>query len=121
MEKQDIITPVKFADWAAPIVPVEKRDNGMRVCGDYKLPVNKVTKMEVYPIPKINKMLASLTGGQKFSKLNLSNAYQQIQLEEASQKYVMVNTHKGFFFQYKRLPFGVASVPALFQPPQDSS
>ena len=74
MEKQDIITPVKFADWAAPIVPVEKRDGGMRVCGDYKLTVNKVTKMEVYPIPKINKMFASLTGGQKFSKLNLSNA-----------------------------------------------
>ena len=119
LEKQDIITPVKFADWAAPIVPVEKRDGSVRVCGDYKLTVNKVAKTEVYPIPRINEMFASLAGGLKFSKLDLSNAYQQIQLEEGSQKYVTVNTHKGLF-QYKRLPFGVASAPALFQRTMES-
>ena len=119
LEKQDIIIPVKFADWAAPIVPVEKRDGSVRVCGDYKLTVNKVAKTEVYPIPRINEMFASLAGGLKFSKLDLSNAYQQIQLEEGSQKYVTVNTHKGLF-QYKRLPFGVASAPALFQRTMES-
>ena len=64
-------------------------------------------------------MFASLAGGLKFSKLDLSNAYQQIQLEEGSQKYVTVNTHKGLF-QYKRLPFGVASAPALFQRTMES-
>ena len=69
LEKQDIITPVKFADWAAPIVPVEKRDGSVRLCGDYKLTVNKVAKTEVYPIPKIKEVFASLAGGQKFSKL----------------------------------------------------
>ena len=47
----------------------------MRVCGDYKLTVNKVAKTKVYPIPEINEMFASLAGGQKFSKLDLSNAY----------------------------------------------
>ena len=64
-------------------------------------------------------MFASLAEGLKFSKLDLSNAYQQIQLEEGSQKYVTVNTHKGLF-QYKRLPFGVASAPALFQRTMES-
>ena len=59
-------------------------------------------------------MFASPAGGHKFSKLDSSNAYQQIQLEEGSQKYVTVNTHKGLF-QCKRLPFGIASAPALFQ------
>ena len=29
LEKEDIITPVKFSDWAAPIVPVEKRDGSV--------------------------------------------------------------------------------------------
>ena len=80
LEKQDIITPVKFSDWAAPIVPVEKHDGSVRVCGDYKLTVNRVDKTEVYPIPKINEMFSSLAGG-KFSKLDLSHAYQQIELE----------------------------------------
>ena len=55
LEKQDIITPVKFSDWAAPIVPVEKRDNSVRVCGDYKLTVNRFAKTEVYPIPRLTK------------------------------------------------------------------
>ena len=119
LERQDIIAPVIFSDWAAPIVPVEKRDGSVRICGDYKLTVNRVSKTEVYPIPKIKEMFASLAGGKKFSKLDLSHAYQQIQLEEESQKYVTVNTHKGLF-QYKRLPFGVASAPALFQRTMES-
>jgi hypothetical protein len=78
-------------------VPVEKRDGSVRICGDYKLTVNRVSKTEVYPIPKIKEIFASLTGGKKFSKLDLSHAYQQIQLEEESQKYLTVNTHKGSF------------------------
>ena len=73
----------------------------------------------MYPIPKIKEMFASLAGGEKFSKLDLSHAYQQIQLEEESQKYVTMNMHKGLF-QYKRLPFGVASAPALFQRTMES-
>lgn len=119
LEKQNIITPVMFSEWAAPVVPVEKRDGSVRICGDYKLTVNRVAKTEVYPIPKIKEMFASLAGGKKFSKLDLSHAYQQIELEEESQKYLTVNTHKGLF-QYKRLPFGVASAPALFQRTMES-
>ena len=44
----------------------------------------------------------------------MSQAYQQIELDELSKKYVVINTHKGLF-QYNRLPFGVSSVPAIFQ------
>ena len=111
LERQDIITPVTFSDWAAPIVPVEKWDGSVRVCGDYKLTVNKVAKTEVYPLPRIKEMFTLLAGGKKFSKLDLSHAYQQIEMDE-SQKYLTVNTHKGLF-QYKRLPFVVASAPAV--------
>ena len=43
----------------------------------------------------------------------------QLQLEEESRKYVIVNTHRGLF-EYTRLPFGVASAPALFQKTMDT-
>ena len=69
LEKQVIITPVKFSDWAAPIVPVKKRDGSVRVCSDYKLIVNGVAKIEVYPTPKIKEMFSSLTGGKKLGPL----------------------------------------------------
>ena len=49
-----------------------------------------------------------------FTKLDLSQTYQQVTLDETSQKYVVINTHLRLF-KYKRLPFGVASGPAIFQ------
>ncbi|XP_061564077.1 uncharacterized protein K02A2.6-like [Cololabis saira] len=113
--QQKIMQPVKYAEWAAPIVPVLKPDNSVRICGDYKLTVNRVSKLEKYPIPKVEDLFASLSGGQKFTKLDMSHAYHQIPLEEESKKkYVTINTHKGLF-TYNVLPFGVSSSPAIFQ------
>ena len=41
----------------------------------------------------------------RFSKLDLADAYLQIELDEASSKMVVINTHRGLY-QYRRLPFG---------------
>ena len=76
LTNQGIIEPVKFSEWAAPIVPVLKPDNSVRICGDYKLTVNQVSKLEQYPIPKLEDLFEKLSGGEKFSKLDLSHAYQ---------------------------------------------
>ena len=59
-------------------------------------------------------MLATLGGGNKFTKLDMSQAYQQLELEESSKKFTTINTHKGLY-QYNRLPFGVSSAPGIFQ------
>lgn len=104
LENEKIIEPVKFSEWAAPIVPVLKPDSEARICGDYKLTVTKVSPLEQYPIPKMEDMIASLAGGEKYSKLDMSHAYQQIVLDEESRKYVRVNTHKGLF-TYTRVTF----------------
>ncbi|CAL9705831.1 unnamed protein product [Knipowitschia caucasica] len=81
-----VIEPVKFSEWATPILPVLKPDGGARICGDYKLTVNPVSKLEQYPIPRLEDLL---TGGEKFSKLDLSHAYQQVSLDETSKPYCM--------------------------------
>ena len=86
----------------------------MRICGDYRLTVNQAAQKESYPLPRIEDLLTNLAGGDTFTKLDLSNAYQQVALDEESRKYVVINTHLGLF-QYNRLPFGVASAPAIFQ------
>ena len=110
-----IIESVKFSEWAAPIVPVLKSDGkSVRICGDYSVMVNKASKLECYLIHKIDDLLTSLTGGVVFYKLDMSQAYQQLVLDESSKKYVVINTHKGLF-RYNRLPFGVSSAPAVFQ------
>jgi len=78
LEKEGIIEPVSFSEWAAPIVPILKPDQTTRICGDYKVTVNPVSKLDNYPIPKTEDLLAVLGGGQKFTKLDM--AYQQLPL-----------------------------------------
>ena len=119
LEKQGVLEKVEFAEWAAPIVPVTKPDGSVRICGDYKVTVNKVAKLDTYPLPRIEDLFASLAGGKQFTKLDLAHAYQQIPLEEESKQYVVINTLRGLY-KYNRLPFGVASAPAIFQKTMDN-
>lgn len=112
--QQGVIEPIEFSEWAAPIVPVLKKDGSIRICGDYKVTINQASQVDSYPLPRIDDLFASLSGGKKFSKLDLAHAYQQIPLDDASKKLVAINTHKGLF-QYNRLPFGVSAAPSIFQ------
>ena len=114
LQAEGIICPIKVSDWATPIVPVVKKDGTIRVCGDFKLTVNQATQTEVYPLPRIDELFSSLSGGTVFSTLDLSHAYNQLQLDEEAQELTTINTHRGLY-KYTRLPFGVASAPAIFQ------
>ena len=90
----------------SPIVAVPKSDGNIRLCGDYKVTVNPVLDIDQYPLPCPEDLMSSLTGGLKFLKLDLSSAYQQMLLN--------VDAHQGLY-RYTRLPFGIASAPAIFQ------
>ena len=75
--------------------------------------VNPVSKLQRYPLPKVEDPFATMSEGKVFSKIDLTKAYQQLKLDPQSQKYLVINTHKGLF-QYTRLPFGVSSAPGIF-------
>ena len=104
LEKEGIVQKVEHSKWAAPIVSVPKGEGQIRVCGDYKVTVNANFDVDQHPLPKPEDLFASLAGGQKFSKLDLKHAYQQMMLDTESQKYVTINTHKGLYC-YTRLPW----------------
>ena len=119
LEKQGTISPVKHSQWATPIVPVPKKDGKFRICGDYKVTLNQVLLVEEYPLPTPEELFSTLAGGKIFSKLDLSQAYLQLPVEKESKKYLTINTHQGLYV-YNRLPFGVASAPAIFQKLMDT-
>lgn len=50
--------------------------------------------------------------------IDLKQAYLQMEVDEASKPYVTINTHRGLY-QYQRLPYGIASAPALWQRAMD--
>ena len=53
LQDQKVIEPVRMSEWAAPIVPVLKPDGTIRICGDYKVTVNRAVKPDVYPLPRV--------------------------------------------------------------------
>ena len=52
MEQQGILQKVSHSEWAAPIVPVPKKDGRFRICGDYKVTINPSLSVDQYPLPK---------------------------------------------------------------------
>ena len=75
-------------------MPVLKKNGQIRVCGDYKVTANKALLTESYPLPRVDELVAALAGGKTFTKLDLSNAYLQLPLDEPSKEYLVINTHK---------------------------
>ena len=114
LQQARIVEKVTHSDWAAPIVVVPKGDGQIRLCGDYKVTVNKSLKVDQHPLLRPDKLFAALSGEVKFSEIDLTHAYQQITLDTDSLVHVTINTHQGLF-RYTRLPFGIASAPAIFQ------
>ena len=49
----------------------------------------------------------------------MAQAYTQMELDEQCRQYVAINTHRGLY-RYLRLPFGIASAPAIFQRTMDT-
>ena len=62
-----MIEPVRFAEWAAPIVPVLKSHKAsVRICGDFKVTVNRVSQLNHYQISKVEDLFANLADGNFF-------------------------------------------------------
>ena len=90
LESNDIIKKVEHSDWATPIVPVLKKDGSVRICGDYKITLNKEIEQNRYSIPNIEDISLKLGGGEKFTELDFSHAYTQLGLHPDSKKYTRV-------------------------------
>ncbi|CAB4033713.1 Uncharacterized protein K02A2.6, partial [Paramuricea clavata] len=118
LQSEGILSKVEWSDWATPIVPVPKQDGSVRICGDFKGTINPTLQAEQYPLARIEDIFAHLAGGKKFSKIDLRQAYHQIELEEESKKYLTINTSMGLF-QYNRLVFVITSAPAIWQRTMD--
>ena len=76
LECEGILKKVDHSVWSAPIVAVPKKDSRFHIYGDYKVTVNRYLEIDQYPLPKPADLFATLAGGQMFTKLDLTQAYQ---------------------------------------------
>ena len=87
--------------------------------GDYKSTINDALEVDQHPLPRSDDLFATLTGGEKITVLDLSQAYQQMKLDNEFKKYVTVNKQQSLYC-YTQLPLGYPSVSAIFQRAIDS-
>ena len=114
MEKIGVISQVEDpTEWCAGMVVVRKKTGDVRICVDIK-PLNENVLREIYPIPKVDDILAQLAGATTFSKIDANSGFWQIPLEVESRLLTTFVTPHGRYC-FNKLPFGIASAPELFQ------
>jgi hypothetical protein len=114
LNEAGIITKIDHSKWACPIVPVLKANGRIRICGDFSLTLNNVTRQVIFPMPTIEYVLSSVGEAKIFSTIDLQNAYLQLPLDDEARKITVINTPEGLF-QYNYLAFGISSASAIFQ------
>ena len=101
------------ADWISNMVVVPKKNDTIRLCLDAR-PPNTAIKRQTYPIPPIEAILDDLNGARYFSKIDLKNAYCQIELDEESRELTTFISERGLL-RHKRLIYGLNCASEDFQ------
>ncbi|KAK9692521.1 RNase H-like domain found in reverse transcriptase [Popillia japonica] len=114
LETEGVLEKVNSSEYATPIVPVLKANGNVRICGDFKCTLNPNLVIDEYPLPTIDALFSSLAGGDKFTKLDLQQAYLQMEVRPEDRKYLTLSTPKGLY-RSTRLMYGIASAPAIWQ------
>ena len=83
---RDSSSPYSF-----PVVVVPKKDKENRFCVDYRQ-LNKVTRKDGYPLPRIDDTIDALHGAQFFSTLDLFSGYWQVEIETNTKWLLYVST-----------------------------
>ncbi|XP_055910452.1 uncharacterized protein K02A2.6-like [Eupeodes corollae] len=111
---KDIIEEVlEPSNWVSPIVPVLKDNGDVRICVDMRR-ANTAIKRENHPLPTMNELLPKVCDAKVFSKLDIKDAFHQIELHPNSRHITTFITSKGLF-RYKRMMFGITCAPEIFQ------
>ena len=101
------------SSWSAPIIVVLKIDGGKHLVIDYRA-LNKVTRKFVWPMPKVEDIFSQLNGAKYFSTLDLRAGYHHIGLTTDSIPKTAFTSPFGKY-EYIKVPFRLAQVPAYFQ------
>ena len=80
---------------------------------DY-LRLNAITKLDVFPLPRVDDLLDLLAKSKYFSTLDLASGYWQVSMSPELAEKTSFATHSGLY-EFAVMPFGLCNTPATFQ------
>ena len=108
----DFIEPSQ-SEWSSPCTLVPKPDGTFHMCTDYRK-VNSVTKMDTFPIPRINDCIDNIAQAKYVRKFDLLKGFWQIPPTNRA-KEISAFVTQARLYQYKVMPFGMKNSQATFQ------
>jgi hypothetical protein len=98
--------------WGAPVIFVDKKDGGQRMCVDYRS-LNEVTIKNKYPLPRIDDLFDQLRGACVFSKIDLRSSYHQLKIRASNITKTTFTMRYGLY-AYTVMSFGLTNTPTYF-------
>jgi len=95
------------------LVFVPKKNGDTRVCIDCT-PVNLVTQPLDWPLPRLQDIRFRVKGSSYYSRIDLKSAFFRIRVPPWARVYLAF-TSEGQQYQFRKMPFGVTTGPAVFQ------
>ena len=108
-----IIRPSTNSEWASPVILVPKKNGKLRFCVDYRQ-LNRITKKDNYPLPRIDEILDSLGKAKWFTSLDLASGYWQVEMREEDKSKTAFISRNGTY-KFNVMPFGLCNAPGTFQ------
>ena len=114
LESLDIIEKVTGpTSWVSPAVFAPKpNQDDIRICVDMRC-ANQAILREKLPMPTVDDVLEEMNGSSVFSKLDLKLGFHQVELDESSRDITTFAVGDSLY-RYKRLSFGISSVPEKY-------
>ena len=109
---KNIIKPSR-SPWASHVTLVSKKEGSIRLCVDYP-ELNKLTKKNVYPLPRIDYTLNNVGKCSFFSTVDLKTSYYQIPVATEDQEETAFISHEGLY-EFMIMSFKITNALATFQ------
>jgi hypothetical protein len=106
------VKEVYHSDWIAILVLIKKKNGKWTMCVDYS-GLSKACPKDLFPLPRIDSILDSMSGCQILSFLDAYSGYHQIATKESDQLVTSFITPFSTYC-YLTMPFGLKNASATY-------